>query len=134
MTDEIMVIQIASGGGDGCCGGVVDDDFLSMPGARELTCANGDDTGRIYRRLRQMLSDSLEINMVDPKNTIAIVGYLLRSWTKRHISARQFARDLVFGIRPGAWFYNGNWLNQDGATADEILDRVIREQDHGYLA
>lgn len=129
MPDDIMVIQIASGGGDGCCGGVVNDDFLGMPGADELTCANGTHTDRIYRQLRDTYGDRLDINMVDPKNTIAIVRYLIGSWRKKQISAAQVGRNVALGIRPGAWFYNGRWLNPDGSTTEEaILDRIHRRR------
>lgn len=135
MPDDLMVIQISSGGGDGCCGGVVNDDFLGMAGADELTCANGDHTDRIYRRLRDIYGDRLAINMVDPKNTIAIVGYLIRSWRTGHVSGAQAAKNLALGIRPGAWFYNGSWLNPDKTTAEgEILDRVHRAREDAHPA
>src|SRR5699024_5356474 len=119
-----MVLRDTTGGGS-CCGGFLNDEFISMP---EAYCESREDTmqvGRLYRSLHDSYGDDLDVHQVDPRNTFAILGYMLRWWHEGQITAAELGHQLLFDIRPGAWFYNGRLLNSERSPRDvAILDRV----------
>lgn len=125
MVDSVVLIQQATGG-DGCCGGVVNDDFIRMPEADEHG-EHADCDAAAYRTLCAEYGDDLAINYVDPKNSFALVGYFARHWWARDITAREALGQLALAIKPGAWFCNGKWLNPDGEiTGDAVCARIGR--------
>ncbi|HEX7064826.1 MAG TPA: hypothetical protein VF199_07135 [Bacillales bacterium] len=87
--------------------------------------------GAVYRKIDEVYGDGISILFLDPRNHFSIAAYLLKQWKKGSIGFQEFGRSLFLGIRRGAFFYNGLWINSDQTlNKDEILTRVqaIREK------
>jgi hypothetical protein len=87
--------------------------------------------GRIYRKIQEVYGNRVSIVYLDPRNHFSIAGYLIRQWKTRKIGVSDLFKSVFFGIRRGAVFYNGKWLNQDQLTeVDVILRRIelVREK------
>lgn len=131
MKDEIMVIRMTPQVGGDCCGGLADDEFICMSDTFVDVRAEMEQIGVVYRRIHQQYGDEIDVTYLDPRNNFAILGYLLRRWKGRFIHFPEFCKSLFFGIRRGAFFYNGHWMNPD-QTIDggKILAQIkgIREK------
>ncbi|HEX7065772.1 MAG TPA: hypothetical protein VF199_11950 [Bacillales bacterium] len=87
--------------------------------------------GAVYREVEDVFGDDVSVIYLDPRNHFSIAAYLLKQWKRGTIGFQEFCRSLFFGIRRGAFFYNGRWINRDQTlNKEKILARVkaIREK------
>lgn len=116
-------------GSSGCCGRLVGASDLcrvdSFSRARHGMAA----MGRVYRALLAEFGDErLELTVVDPRNTAAIVPIIFRDARRRGMTVREAARQVRTGVATGAVVLDGKVLCRGGLPdPDEAVTAVRRE-------
>jgi hypothetical protein len=110
---------------------VTDDGFISMTDTFADVREEMEQIGEIYRKIYELYGEELSITYLDPRNHFSIIAYLLRKWKAGSIRFPEMCKSLFFGIRRGAFFYNGHWINPDQSLdKQKILQNIqwIREK------
>ncbi len=108
--------------GSGCCGRV-EGDFLgcaSGPAFPERRAAM-EAMGPLYRALRSKYHDTIDIDVVDPRNTVALLLLLFRDFRRFHISVADALRTLA-RVPVQAMIVNGRIVARgEWPTPEEVI-------------
>lgn len=84
--------------------------------------------GALYMALRDMLPDSVEISVVDPRNQIWLVPAIWRDARRRGMTPGQAWRQVRRGVSQGAVIVDGCTVSSGGMPdIDEAADAVLAE-------
>ncbi|MFB4164923.1 hypothetical protein ACE1TI_14105 [Alteribacillus sp. JSM 102045] len=89
-----------------------------------------EEIGVLYRELRALYGDEIEIIYLDPRNTFSIIGYFLRHWKAGSIRFSECCKAVFFEVRRCSFFYNGQLLNPDKTWEKEKLLQKLEEVRH----
>ena len=111
----------------GCCGRL-EGDFLApqgercFPERREIMEA----MGPLYRDLRTRFGDSIDLNVVDPRNLGTVLSLLVRDFRAHGVGARDVLETL-FGISVTTVIVNGRLIARGDWPPFEEVERVLGE-------
>ena len=115
--------------GSGCCGrlggvGTVlgqADDFAHQRGDMESM-------GQVYRALRAVVPDDVELTVADPRNAVWLVPRLLRDGWARGLRGRQLLREVHRGTSTTAVVVDGLTVAYGHLPSTaEVVERVLAE-------
>lgn len=116
-------------GGSGCCGrlGGLDGELcdpadVNAPARRDMEAM-----GEVYRALlAEFGDDQLDLTVVDPRNTAAIVPLIYRDARRRGMSVRTALRQVRTGVATGAVVLDGKVLSSKGLPAPRDVVAAVR--------
>jgi hypothetical protein len=87
--------------------------------------------GEIYRYLYQNYADDLEIEVMDPRNSISFFVTLLREKRIRRGSWRSFIKTAVYGLSKQSIIINGQLFSKGTLPSIEEIEKKINHLKQG---
>lgn len=113
--------------GSGCCGRLGGESTeLGRAGDFAPQRADMEEVGAVYRALRRVLTDDVELTVVDPRNLVWLVPRLLRDGRGRGLRSTELWREVRRGTSRTAVVVDGMavaWGQLPGP--DEVVERVL---------
>ncbi len=115
--------------GSGCCGrlGGLGDELGNEEDFAPQRC-DMESMGVVYRALRGALSSDVEMTVVDPRNTVWLVPWLLRRGWARGLRGKMLLREVRRGTSTTAVVVDGRtvaWGQLPGTA--QVVDLVLAE-------
>ncbi|MDQ3732909.1 MAG: hypothetical protein M3400_02740 [Actinomycetota bacterium] len=115
--------------GSGCCGrlGGLGDELGNEEDFAPQRC-DMESMGVVYRALRSALSSDVEMTVVDPRNTVWLVPWLLRRGWARGLRGKMLLREVRRGTSTTAVVVDGRtvaWGQLPGTA--QVVDLVLAE-------
>lgn len=94
--------------GSGCCGRL-EGDMTECRGEKvfKQRRAKMEQMGAVYRSLYESFPGQIDVEVVDPRNMIALTAVILREQRKRDIRVWQKVKQLISGLNCSAIYVNG---------------------------
>ena len=129
-TPSVILVREAEGQvtGSGCCGRV-EGDFLSYSGAKSEfaeTRAVMERMGRLSQALRSRYGETVEIQVLDPRN-VALVFILIRDFWTFRVGLAQALRTLAL-MPVQAVIVNGRLVGRGAWTDPSELEAIIDDE------
>lgn len=83
-----------------------------------------EEIGVIYRLLSERFEGDITIEMLDPRNILAIAGYFLQQMRRKRITFREGIRHFFFHLKRGALFVNGHYVSEEERTGKDLFQLV----------
>ena len=88
--------------------------------------------GEIYRKLQARFGENLEIEIIDPRNSVSFFITLIREKRTRGIPLRSFIYTALFGLSKQSVIINGELFSKGVLPSfEEIEEHIQRVQSGG---
>jgi hypothetical protein len=113
----------------GCCGRL-EGDFLSWNGE---TCfperrRQMEEAGSVYREVRRLLGNAVDLRIVDPRNWLSLLPILFRDFRRCQVPAGEWLRT-ISGLKVNAVIVNGRLIASGEWPDPEVLAAVLVGRD-----
>lgn len=118
-------------GSSGCCGrlGGLDSEFCAPSEVNARARQNMEAMGAVYRALLAEFGDErLDLTVIDPRNTAAIVPMLYRDARRRGMTRREAWRQVRAGTATGAVVLDGKVLSARGVPSPDAAVAAVRDE------
>jgi hypothetical protein len=85
------------------------------------------ETGALYRALRERFADQIDIDVVDPRNAPYLLPALVADYRRYRPSVRAFLKTLFLGITPASIIINGVVRYRNELPSAETLIADVSE-------
>jgi len=85
------------------------------------------ETGALYRALRERFADQIELDVVDPRNVPYLIPALVADYRRYRPPLRTFLKTLFLGITPASIIINGVARYKNDLPSAETLVADVRE-------
>jgi hypothetical protein len=87
--------------------------------------------GEIYRHLANKFGDSIELEIIDPRNSISFFALLLREKRVRKISWRSFIHTVLYGQSKQSIIINGQLFSKGVLPSIQDIEARIEDIKQG---
>jgi hypothetical protein len=81
--------------------------------------------GELYKALRRQYGESLEIDVVDPRNQIYLIPALIKDYVRYHPPLRVFLKTLFLSISPASVIVNGRAIHVGELPSPNTLVKEV---------
>ncbi|MCP8615470.1 hypothetical protein [Salirhabdus salicampi] len=83
--------------------------------------------GNMYRKINDIYKEQINIELVDPRNHLSILGYFFRQMAKRNLTLWESVHYLTVYMKNGSIFINGKYVTNTLVELEEELLHVITQ-------